>query len=113
MQLFESLSICFGTDIATRLKGGCGWKELSPIVTELLQNIILLGIFIATLMIFYAGFILVQGQGSDTARSKAKKIFWGILIGMILLVGAYYIVEFILDTLNVSDELRKNSLPRR
>lgn len=113
MQLFESLSICFGTDVATRLRGGCGWKELSPIVSELLKNIILLGTFIATLMIFYAGFILVKGQGSSEARSKVKKIFFGIFIGIILLVGSYYIVEFILDTLNTSDELRKNSLPRR
>lgn len=113
MQLFESLSICFGTDTATRLKGGCGWKELGPIVNELLQNIILLGVFIATLMIFYAGFVLVKGEGSPDSRSRVKKIFWGIVIGMVLLIGAYYIVEFALDTLGVNAEFRQDSLPKR
>ncbi len=113
MELFKSLSICFGTDITTRLKGGCGWKELGPIVNELLQNIILLGVFIATLMIFYAGFVLVKGQGSSDARSKVKKIFWGIVIGMVLLIGAYYIVEFVLDTIGVNQEFRQDSLPKR
>lgn len=114
MQLFESLSICFGNDPSNKLNnGGCGWKELGPIINELLQNIILLGIFIATIMIFYAGFVLVKGEGSADSRSRVKAIFLNIIIGMVLLVGAYYIVEFILDTLGVNPELRQNSLPKR
>ncbi|MBC7981779.1 hypothetical protein H7X65_01745, partial [Candidatus Parcubacteria bacterium] len=60
MQLFSNLSACF----ADKLKGGCGWKELGPIVNELLSNILMLGIFIAVLMIMYAGYILVRKQGS-------------------------------------------------
>lgn len=115
MQLFESLSICFGNadDLESKLKGGCGWTELAPIVNELLRNIMLLGVFIATIMIFYAGYLLVKGQGSAETRTKVKKIFMGIFIGMILLVGAYSIVEFILDTLNVSDEYRKGTVIKR
>lgn len=110
MQLFENLSVCFDT---TKHMGGCGWKELGPIINELLQNIILLGIFIATLMIFYAGFVLVKGEGSAESRSRVKKIFIGIVIGIILLIGAYYIVEFVLDTLGVNAEFRQDSLPKR
>jgi hypothetical protein len=114
MQLFSSLSACFGnSERLDPLKGGCGWAELGPIVNELLKNVILLGFFIGTLMIFYAGYVLVQGQGSPDSRSKAKKIFIGIVIGMILLVGAYYIVEFVLDTLNVSPEYRQGSVIKR
>ncbi len=107
MQLFESLSECF------EAPGGCGWKELSPIMTELLENVMLLGVFIGTVMIFYAGYLLVRGQGSPDSRSKAKSIFMNIVIGMVLLVGAYYIVEFILDTLGVTGEIRENTLPKR
>jgi hypothetical protein len=120
MQLFEQLSVCFGTasttpDVAkaAMLKGGCTWKELGPIVNELLSNILLLGGFIAVVMILYAGVILVQGQGSPNSRSRAKKIFINIVIGMILLVGSYYIVEFILDTLNVNKEFTKDAILRK
>lgn len=110
MQLFPSLDKCFG---AAGIKtGGCGWKELSPIVNELLHNLLLLGVFIAIGMIMYAGFVLVRGQGSADSRSKVRKIFIGIVIGMVLLVGSYYIVKFILDTLGVTDEYRKNSLAK-
>jgi hypothetical protein len=110
MQLFPSLDACFGNTPETKLKGGCGWKELSPIVNDLLQNILLVGIFIGVLMIMYAGYVLVKNQGSAEARSRAKKIFINIFIGLFLLVGAYYIVEFILDTLNVGTEYRNDVL---
>ena len=113
MQFFNSLSACFGNDTASKLKGGCGWKELGPIVNELLSNILMLGVFIAILMIMYAGYVLVNGQGSPDSRSRVKKIFIGIVIGMILLVGSYYIVEFVLDTLGVSAEYRKDSIIKR
>ena len=110
MQFFDKLSICFDTK---QHMGGCGWKELGPIVNELLSNILMLGIFIAILMIMYAGYVLVQGQGSPAARTQARNIFINIVIGMILLVGSYYIVEFILDTLNVNDAYRQDSIIRR
>ena len=110
MQFFDKLSICFDTK---QHMGGCGWAELGPIVNELLKNIMMLGIFIGVLMISYAGIILVRGQGSPASRTQARNIFINIVIGMILLVGSYYIVEFILDTLGVNPELRKNSLPKR
>jgi len=109
MQLFSSLSACF----ADKLGGGCGWKELGPIVDELLKNVMLLGVFIGVLMIMYAGYILVQGQGSAESRSRVKKIFINIVIGMVLLVGAYYIVEFVLDTLNVGAEYRNGAIIKR
>ncbi len=109
MQFFNSLSACFGKENY----GGCGWAELGPIVNELLKNIMMLGIFIGVLMIMYAGTVLVRGQGSPASRTQARNIFINIVIGMILLVGSYYIVEFILDTLGTSPELRKDSLPKR
>ena len=52
-------------------------------------------------------------QGSADSRSRVKKIFMGIVIGLILLVGAYYIVEFVLDTLGVSGVYRENSMLKR
>lgn len=118
MQLFESLNQCFGNgsgnDAAKdALKGGCGWKEVGPIINELLSNLLMLGIFIAIIMIMYAGYVLVQGQGSPDSRGKARKIFIGIVIGIILLVGSYYIVEFILNTLDVNEIYRKDALPLR
>lgn len=123
MQLFDQLSICFGnTDATSTLssttarailtKGGCGWKEIGPIINQLLSNILLLGYFIAAIMTAYAGFILVKGQGSPDARNRARSIFINIVIGFVLLVGAYYIVEFILNTLGVNKEFTQDAILR-
>lgn len=118
MQLFESLNQCFGNSTtqagktAAMLKGGCGWKEVGPIINELLKNLILVGIFIGIIMIMYAGYILVNGQGSPDSRSRVKKIFIGIVIGLILLVGSYYIVDFILTTLDLNQQYKDISLPK-
>ena len=108
MQLFESLNKCF----ESKTTGGCGWKDISGIINELLKNLLLLGIFIATIMILYAGVILVRGQGSPDSRTKARNIFIGIVTGLILLVGSYYIVEFALNTLGVEKEYRQDALLR-
>jgi hypothetical protein len=119
MQLFEQLTICFGKASTTEaargalLKGGCTWKEAGPIINELLSNILLLGVFIAIVMIMYAGFVLIQGQGSPDSRTRVRKIFINIVIGIILLVGSYYIVEFILNTLGVNKEVTDNAILRR
>ncbi len=108
MQLFESLNKCF----ENKTGGGCGWQEIGGVVNELLQNLMLLGIFIAIIMILYAGQVLVRGQGSPDSRSKVKKIFMGIVIGLILLVGSYYIVDFILNTINLNSEYKLQALPK-
>jgi Na+-driven multidrug efflux pump len=119
MQLFDQLTVCFGnasTTVAAQdasHKGGCTWKELGPIVNELLSNILLLGVFIAIVMIMYAGYILIQGQGSPDSRTRVRRIFINIVIGIILLVGSYYIVEFILNTLGVNKEVTDNAILRR
>ena len=39
MQLFEKLNVCFGNTLEAKLKGGCGWAELSPIANELLNKV--------------------------------------------------------------------------
>ena len=116
MQLFPSLDKCFGigTSAAKNMtNGGCGWKELSPIVNDLLKNLLLAGVFIAMLMIMYAGYVLVKGQGSPDSLTRVKNIFKGIVIGIFLLTGGYYIVEFALNTIGVNEEYRKDSLPIR
>ena len=97
-QVFNNFKECFGN--AT---GGCGWKEVSYIFNDILKVLIYIGITAAALMISYAGWILLKGQGSPAARSKAKNIFLDIVIGLVLLFGAYYIVDLILVRVGFTD----------
>lgn len=100
MEIFTTLNQCFNK------LGGCGWAELSPLFSELLKNLLIIGIVIAVSMIMYAGYILVKGQGNPDSISKVKTMFLNILIGITLLVGSFYIVKFLLDSIGVEDQYR-------
>jgi hypothetical protein len=86
---------------------GCGWTDIEPFIEGLLKNLILIGMFVAVCMVSYAGFILLKGYGDPAARSKAKHIFMSIIVGLIILFGAYFIVDLVLDRIvGVNSEIR-------
>ncbi|MES2985541.1 MAG: hypothetical protein V4686_00240 [Patescibacteria group bacterium] len=92
---------CFGE------QAGCGWKELEPLVTGILKNLLIIGMFIAAVMISYTGWILFKGMGDPSARSKARAKLINIVIGLIILFGAYFIVDLVLTQLGVKGDYRK------
>jgi hypothetical protein len=89
---------------------GCGWPDIEPLVTGLLKNLIIIGMFVAAFMVSYAGFTLFKGMGEPAARSKARKILISVVIGATILFGAYYIVDLIMTKLGVVDPIRQNGV---
>ena len=100
--LFKSLERCFANKT-----GGCGWNEIAFLAENILQALIYVGLFAAGCMVAYAGWLLLSKGGSNEARSKAKKIFRNAVFGLILLLGAYFIVDLILTQLGVTPAFRK------
>lgn len=101
---FKPLQDCFQSP------QGCGWKEVEYLINALLKNLVLIGMFVAVFMISYAGFILFKGFGDPAARSKARHIIMSIIVGLIILFGAYFIVDLILDRLMVIEPIRNISI---
>lgn len=95
--MFSSVSSC------ANQPGGCGWSAISFIFNDILGILMSIGLTAAIIMVSYAGFVLLKGQGDPSARSKAKKIFKDIILGLILLFGAYYIVDLILVRVGFTD----------
>lgn len=100
--LFKNLEKCFSNKT-----GGCGWNEISSLAENVLQALLYIGLFAAGCMVAYAGWLLLSKKGSPEARGKAKKIFQNIVMGLILLLGAYFIVDLILTQIGVTPEFRK------
>lgn len=97
-QFFSNLKACFNNTT-----GGCGWNEIGFVFENILKALFVIGLFIAAAMISYAGWLLLSQQGSPAARGKAKTIFKDIVIGLILLFGAYFIVDLILTKIGFTD----------
>ena len=64
------------------------FATLAEFLNALLNVIIIIGIPVVTLAIIYAGFLFISAQGDVTKITNAKKIFFWVVIGALLILGA-------------------------
>ena len=71
-------------------------------VTDVVVNPIIALIFTAALFLFlYGGFMFVVSAGNDTARADGKRhMLWGI-VGMVIMVSVFALLNIGLATLGV------------
>lgn len=76
----------------------CGFKDIMKLINTvikfLLQDIVLP---LAAIMFAYAGFELLTSGGSTEKKSKAKKIFTDVAIGLVIIVAAFLIIQTVLS----------------
>jgi hypothetical protein len=79
----------------------CGWSKLIDMVNRVIKFILFdMVLPIAAIMFTYAGFLLVTAGGEAAhARAKAKEIFTNAVIGLVIAVAAYLIIQTILSIL--------------
>ena len=56
---------------------------------------------LAAISFLYAGFLLITQGASESARGKAKKIFGKVILGLIVALAAWLIVNVVLEGLGV------------
>ena len=82
---------------------GYGTKtDLSTTVGKIINGfLILLGI-VFMILIIYGGFIYMTAGGDEQKITKAKDILKGAAIGMIIILSAYAIANFVIDAITAS-----------
>ena len=87
-----------GKDVSGMVSNPCGFKDIMELINTvikfLLQDIVLP---LAAIMFAYAGFELVTSGGSTEKKSKAKKIFTDVAIGLVIIVAAFLIIQTVLS----------------
>lgn len=85
---------------------GLGTSDLRTTVTNIINWVLgLLGI-IAVIMILYGGFIWLTAAGNEENVTKAKNILSAAIIGLVIILLAWAIVNYVLGTTsNVSKDL--------
>lgn len=76
--------------------GGAGLTNTDPrIIASRVINVVL-GILgtIATVLIFYAGFLWMTAAGNDDDIGKAKSIMSAAVIGLVVILASYSIANF-------------------
>jgi len=81
----------------------CDINTFGLTIRNLISKVIQIGLILAALIFAYAGWLFMTARGSQDRITKAKGIFWKVLIGVVLAMSAFLIVEIILDSLGVTD----------
>lgn len=60
----------------------------------------------AFMMFIYGGFTMILSMGSSEKVKKGQEILVAAVVGIMIAFGAYLIIDFVLDALQVSDDFR-------
>ena len=81
----------------------CDFNMLLTLINKVINFILFsLAVPIAAIMFAYAGILLLFSGGSTTQKDKAKKIFGGVALGLVIAAAAWLIVHVILSILGYS-----------
>ena len=72
------------------------WELVEYIVRDILVEII--APIVITLALLWSGFMFIAAQGNNDKLIEARRNFLYVVAGSILLIGAYLILEVILNT---------------
>ena len=79
--------------------GGLSAKSLPQLVGSLINALLgVLGIIFVVLVV-YAGFLWMTAQGDDKKVTQAKTMLTQAVIGLVIIVAAYAISSFVIQTL--------------
>src|SRR3990167_8734846 len=77
-----------------------GFGMLITVINNIIRLLITLAIvFVAPLMIAYAGFLLVISQGDSGKRTEARKILTNTIVGIVIALAGWMIVAAIMAAL--------------
>lgn len=73
-------------------------QNLQQFIAAFLQAVVEISLPILTLFIVYAGFLFVTARGNEAQLEKAKHNFFWVIIGAILILGAWVLATLIAST---------------
>src|SRR3989338_8569796 len=79
---------CNGTD--------CTFCHIAQLAQNVLNGGIYLAVFLSAILFAYAGWQYITAGGESGKASEAKKIFWNVGVGLVLILAAWLIVDMIM-----------------
>lgn len=77
----------------------CEFEHLILLARHLIHDLVILSTFLAMVAFVYAGYVLLTSQGNPGALTKAKHVFTSVLIGYLVVLGAWLLVYTITSAL--------------
>lgn len=77
---------------------GDNFRDIPSFIEKVIEIVLFMGIPLLALAIIYSGFMFIEAQGNKDKLEKAKKNLMYVLIGGVLLLGAFVISDAIVNT---------------
>lgn len=74
------------------------------VVQNIIRVMIAIGFVMAAFAIIYAGFTWMTSGGSAEKRSKGKNLIINVIVGIVVILTAWLVVDFIMKSLTKQDE---------
>lgn len=96
---FPNLAMAQLVPVACNDPDSCGTCEFAAMINNIIQFIIEVGVLLAVASMIYAGFMFVTARGNEGQLTKARGIFTNVVIGLVLILAAFLIVNTVMNGL--------------
>jgi hypothetical protein len=99
----------FGPILPAELIQGCaaGWGAVIVVINNLISFAITVAIvFVLPLALAFAGFAFIVNPVNAEMKSKAKGYLWNAVVGIVLALSAWMIVDLVMAVLYDKDEVK-------
>lgn len=104
---YDGLIPCSGVATSTTDSSltPCTYESLIALGNKIINFCIVTGTSIFALIFMYAGFLYLTANGDTAQISKAHGFFWNAIVGFVIMLSAWLIVDFILTNLISSSKI--------
>ena len=83
----------------------CDFGSFMTLIESFIKYVLLWIIIpLAAIIFMYAGYLMMTAAGNEAKLTQAKKAFWYVLIGLLVALAAWLIVEGLMKGLGLKDE---------
>ena len=82
----------------------CKCQDLIKVGENILNTAIYMAVFVSAIMFAVAGWKMISGKtmGEGDKIADAKKVLWNVIIGLVIILAAWLLVDTLMRTLTTS-----------
>lgn len=82
-----------------KMTGACTVCHIAQVAQNVLNDGIYIAVFLSAILFAWAGFLYLTNVASEGQQSKAKSVFSSVLIGLLIILAAWLVIDTLMKTL--------------
>ena len=89
------------TKISYSINNPLGVTSIEQVIQKIMAVIVRLAVPVIICFFLYTGFMFITAQGDTKKLETAKNMFWQVMVGTIIILGAWAIAAAVVTTVNL------------